>query len=212
MSDLVITPEEERRGILHAMSAYTLWGVMPLYWSLLDQVPPIELVAHRVLWCALAVGAITLWRGRLPAMAAIFGAPRVFWALVLSSLLISTNWGVFIYAVQVHRVIEGSFGYFVTPLISMAMGMTLFGERVSRVRLAAMVLTFLAMGLQAVAAGAFPLDCAHSGGQLRVIWLYPQKDAGRCAGWPDDGNTCSASCDIGLCAVSRAERNRRVRK
>ncbi len=146
----------ESAGILYAGLAYAVWGVVPVYWRLLGDVPPFELTTHRVLWCALFAGGVTLWRGRLGTISSILRTPGLFGTLALTSVLISANWTLFIYCVATNQLVEASLGYYLTPLLSMALGVLLFGERMSRMRLAGVALAAAAVAVQAIAFGHIP--------------------------------------------------------
>src|SRR5579859_5504693 len=130
----------EVTGILYAGAAYGIWGFVPLFWRLLADVSAVEITVHRVLWCAVFTVFVTLWRTRLRHILAIFRTPRMIGALTLSSLLISANWTLFIWCVSTHRLVEASLGYYMTPLVSIALGVALLGERISKVRLLAIAL------------------------------------------------------------------------
>jgi chloramphenicol-sensitive protein RarD len=147
---------DDRAGITFAAASYILWGVMPLYWRLLSAVPPFELTVHRIFWCALFVGVLAIMRGRLPVLIQIVRSPRLFAMLALTGVLISVNWTVYIYCVATHQLVEASLGYYINPLISIALGVLLFGEHVSRMRLVAIALATLAVAIQAVALGHIP--------------------------------------------------------
>ena len=146
----------ETLGILYAGVAYAFWGITPLYWRLLGDVPPFELTTHRVLWCALFVGIVTAWRGRLGHIVTILRTPKLLGTLALTSVLISTNWTVFIYCVATNQLVEASLGYYLTPLLSIALGVFLFGEHMTRWRLAGVVLAAVAVGAKAFALGHIP--------------------------------------------------------
>jgi len=147
---------DEGTGILYAGAAYAIWGFVPLYWRLLAAVSPFEITVHRVLWCAVFTAAVTLSRTRLGHILAIVRAPRMIGALILTSALISINWTLFIWCVSTHRLIEASLGYYMTPLVSIVLGVVLLGERISRIRLAAIALATVAVGVKAIEVGALP--------------------------------------------------------
>jgi len=100
------THGDERTGILMAGGAYAFWGFMPLYWRLFEGVTPLELTSHRVLWCAIFCVIVTLARGRVAHLVHIARRPRVFGALVLTSLLITANWTIFIYCVVTEQLVD----------------------------------------------------------------------------------------------------------
>jgi chloramphenicol-sensitive protein RarD len=155
-NDGVASPPDERAGILYAGIAYSFWGIVPLYWRLLSDVPPFELTVHRVFWCALFVTGVTLWRGHFSRIVSIVREPRTIGTLALTSVLISCNWTMFIYCVATHQLVEASLGYYITPLISFALGYLLFGERMSRLRLLAVLLATIAVGVKAIGIGHIP--------------------------------------------------------
>jgi chloramphenicol-sensitive protein RarD len=149
-------PSDDPAGIACAALAYGLWGIVPLYWRLLDGVPPFELTIHRIVWCALFVMALALLRGRLAHLVAIVRTRRLLGMLAMTGLLISANWTVYIYCVASRQLVEASLGYYINPLLSIALGVLFFGERMSRLRLVAVALATLAVGAKAASLGHFP--------------------------------------------------------
>ncbi|HTT99140.1 MAG TPA: EamA family transporter RarD, partial [Rhizomicrobium sp.] len=147
---------DEALGILYAGGSYLLWGFVPLYWALLVGVPPVEITLHRIFWGALFVGIVTLVRKRWHEIAAIFRKRDTILALATSSALIALNWGIFIWCVSTHHLVESSLGYYLTPLVSMALGLILLGEKISRLRLVAIGLATLAVIVQAFELGYLP--------------------------------------------------------
>jgi chloramphenicol-sensitive protein RarD len=147
---------DDPAGIACAALAYGVWGIVPLYWRLLDGVPPFELTAHRIVWCALFVMAVAFVRGRVAQLVAILRTPRLIGMLALTGALITANWTVYIYCVASRQLVEASLGYYINPLISIALGVLFFGERISRLRLAAIALATIAVGVKAVSLGHFP--------------------------------------------------------
>jgi chloramphenicol-sensitive protein RarD len=143
-------------GMFYAAFAYAVWGVMPLYWRMLSSVPPFELTVHRLVWCALVVAGLTFARGRISQIRAIFRQPRLLATLALTSLLISTNWTIYIYCVATHQLVEASLGYYINPFISFALGALVLGEHMSPFRIAAMALAAVAVAAQAIAIGHIP--------------------------------------------------------
>ena len=146
---------DDLTGILLAGFSYVFWGVMPLYWRLLAKVPPFELAVNRIFWCAVFVAVVAVARRRLLHIAAIFRQPRLIATLALTSILISVNWTTYIYAIASHQLVEASLGYYITPLLSIALGVLLLGEHISRWRIAAIVLASVAVLVQSFALGHF---------------------------------------------------------
>jgi chloramphenicol-sensitive protein RarD len=147
---------DEFAGILYAGGAYALWGFVPLYWALLAGTSPIEITLHRIFWGALFTSLVTLVRRRWKQMVSIFRSRETLTALAVSSVLIAANWTIFIWCVSTHQLVESSLGYYLTPLVSMGLGLVLLGEKVSRLRLAAIGLATLAVIVQAFELGNLP--------------------------------------------------------
>ncbi|HWA31270.1 MAG TPA: EamA family transporter RarD [Rhizomicrobium sp.] len=147
--------KSETAGILMAGSSYVFWGVMPLYWHLLSSVPPFEITVHRIFWCAIFAGIAVVARGRVRHVLALFRHPRAIATLAVTAVLIAVNWSTYIYSIATHQLVEASLGYYVTPLISIVLGVAILGEGLSRLRLVAIVLAGVAVVLQAFALGHF---------------------------------------------------------
>jgi chloramphenicol-sensitive protein RarD len=147
---------DDLAGMLYAGLAYVAWGIVPLYWRLLANVPAFEITVHRVLWCALFVAAVSFVRGRPNHLLSLIRNARLLGTLALTSILISTNWLIYIYCVSSHQLVEASLGYYIVPLISIALGVTLFGEHMSRLRLFAVVLAGAAVLLKTMEVGHIP--------------------------------------------------------
>lgn len=130
-----------RGGAPAAMTAFLIWGLFPLFWSLLGALPAFQLLAHRAAWCAVAVWLFLLLRGDLAWMATL--TRRQFGWLALGGTLISVNWGVYVWAVVNGHVIDTSLGYFITPLVSVVVAVGLLGERLNRSQKVAVALATL---------------------------------------------------------------------
>lgn len=143
-------------GLAAAGAAYLLWGVLPAFWKLLGAVPPLELLANRVLWSLLFTLALLAGLGRLGELASVLRSPRERRGLTAASVFIALNWGVFIWAVQANRIVETSLGYYLTPLLNAALGLLLFRERLAPAQAVALALATLGVGVQIVVYGGVP--------------------------------------------------------
>jgi chloramphenicol-sensitive protein RarD len=119
----------EREGVLFGVAAYLLWGLFPLFFPLLKPAGPVEILAHRVVWSLVAVLAVLGVQRRISVLPALIRDRRRLALLSAAAILIAINWGTFIYAVNSKHVIEGSLGYFITPLVSAGFGVFVFRER-----------------------------------------------------------------------------------
>ena len=126
------------KGYLVILTGYVGWGLFPLYWALLKQVPALEVLLHRMLWSApvLLLLVVASARRRSQVRAALASWRELKW-LALSSLVICFNWGIYIWAVANQRVVEASMGYFLTPLLNVLAGVIVFNEKPSRANLVA---------------------------------------------------------------------------
>jgi len=116
-------------GILYATLAYVAWGIFPVYFHQVAAVPAWEVVMHRTLWSMVFVTAVLVARRQLAWVAALRQQPRVVAAFLLSALLLSTNWLIYVWAVHNHHVVDASLGYFILPLVNVAMGYVFLRER-----------------------------------------------------------------------------------
>jgi chloramphenicol-sensitive protein RarD len=142
------------RGALAAVVAFFLWGLFPLYWELLGAVPALQVLAHRGLWCALAVLLVLLVRRDLAWMATL--SARLWALLALGGLLITVNWGVYVWAVARGHVIDTSLGYFITPLVNVLLAVVVLKERPTRMQMAAVAIAAVGVVLLGWRIGQLP--------------------------------------------------------
>lgn len=125
---------ETRRGLAYGVAAYGLWGIVPLFWKLLAHVDPLEVLAHRVIWGALTFVIIVQLAGVGPQLWAALRERRTLAVMALSGTLLAINWGTFIAAVSSDRLLDASLGYFINPLVSVALGTIVLRERMRRLQ------------------------------------------------------------------------------
>ncbi|MEI6604176.1 MAG: EamA family transporter RarD [Verrucomicrobiota bacterium] len=142
--------------MLSAIVAFILWGVLPLYWKQLVFLPPTTIVAQRMLWSLLLLLPILWWRGEGHQLRTALRTPRALAWQLLSGLLLSSNWLLYVWATLNEHILEGSLGYYLNPFFNMLFGAIWFGERHSRPQLAAIALALAGVALQIPAIGRFP--------------------------------------------------------
>ncbi|OKJ36341.1 EamA family transporter RarD [Streptomyces sp. CB01580] len=120
---------EQRAGLLSGVGAYGLWGIVPLFWPLLKPAGAIEILAHRMVWSLGVVGIALLVLRRWSWIGALVRRPRKLGLITVAAAVITVNWGLYIWAVNNGHVVEASLGYFINPLVTIAMGVLLLGER-----------------------------------------------------------------------------------
>ena len=125
--------------------AWTMWGFFPLYWPLLEPAGAVEILAHRIFWSLIVMVGVVLVMRKRAALLATFANRRTRWLLALAAVLITVNWGTYIYGVNSHHVVETSLGYFINPLVSVLLGVVVLGERLRRLQWAALALAGIAV-------------------------------------------------------------------
>jgi chloramphenicol-sensitive protein RarD len=144
------------RGFAFAVSAYIMWGFLPLYMKVLSHVPAAEVIAHRVLWSVPVAGLILLWLGRMGDVGAALRNPRMLAMGAVTAVLITLNWGVYVWSIQSGHALDAALGYYINPLFSVFLGAVLLKERLSRAQWAAIALAVAAVGVLTYEAGRLP--------------------------------------------------------
>ncbi|WP_332692214.1 EamA family transporter RarD [Halalkalibacter lacteus] len=167
---------EHHLGVLAAIGAYLLWGVLPLYWKLLEPVSAGEVLAHRIVWSLVVMILLLAIRKQLQPgwkeLVSIFTNYRSAFGIIVASCFITLNWFVFIWAVNSDRVIEASLGYYINPLINVLLAMLFLKERFTRWQALSLVLAFIGVTVMTVYYGVMPwaaLILAFSFGMYGLI-------------------------------------------
>ena len=116
-------------GILYAATAYALWGLFPIYFKALQAVPSLEIMLHRIVWSLVFVMLVLTWRRQWKWIGETVRRPKVLAGFAASAVLLSTNWFIYIWAVNTGRVVDASLGYFINPLVNVLLGFVLLRER-----------------------------------------------------------------------------------
>jgi chloramphenicol-sensitive protein RarD len=142
-----LTPPEieMNRGLAATIAAFLIWGLLPLYLRLLHGVPALQIMAHRLVWCCVSVLLWLAARGELPRVRAALATPATRARLMVSALLISLNWLLYVWAVGNGHVVESSLGYFINPLVNVLLGVIVLKERLNRAQWTAVL--FAAAGV-----------------------------------------------------------------
>jgi len=146
LSSRLPAPPNPHAGPLYAVLAYGLWGLLPVYWKLFGTTPAVEVLSHRMIWSAVFLCGLLLVRQQLPDLVALLRTPRQVRVLLVTALLLSMNWGIYIYGVNADRVVETSLGYYINPLVTVLLGFVVLGERLNRGQQGAVVLAAVGVG------------------------------------------------------------------
>jgi chloramphenicol-sensitive protein RarD len=147
---------DSRRGLIFGASAYVLWGTFPLYWTLLEPSGAIEILAHRIVWSLLTMMVILVLTRRVGQFKGLLRDRRKLLLITCAAVVISINWGGYIWGVNNGRVVETSLGYFINPLVTVLMGVLVLGERLRRLQWVAMGVAFVAVAVLALDYGRPP--------------------------------------------------------
>jgi chloramphenicol-sensitive protein RarD len=147
---------ERHTGLLNGFAAYGMWGLVPLFWPLLKPAGAIEILAHRMAWSLVFVGAALVVMRRWAWVGELLRQPRRLGLVAVAAAVITVNWGVYIWSVNSGRVVEASLGYFINPLVTIAMGVLILKERLRPVQWVAVGTGFAAVVVLTVGYGQPP--------------------------------------------------------
>ncbi|QCX78487.1 putative DMT superfamily transporter inner membrane protein [Streptomyces sp. YIM 121038] len=147
---------EARTGLLNGIAAYGMWGLVPLFWPLLKPAGAGEILAHRMAWSLVVVAVALLFVRRWAWAGELLRQPRKLGLVAIAASVITVNWGIYIWAVNTGHVVEASLGYFINPLVTIAIGVLLLGERLRPVQWAAVAVGLAAVLVLAIGYGRPP--------------------------------------------------------
>jgi chloramphenicol-sensitive protein RarD len=145
-----------KRGVWYAVAAYTLWGVFPIYIKLLQTVPAVEILAHRVVWSLVFVTAALTIQRRWSWLRRLAANPALLGRFVATATVVSMNWGVYIWSINSNRVVDASLGYFINPLVNVLLGALVLRERLRPLQWASVSIAALGVVWLTVQAGTLP--------------------------------------------------------
>lgn len=147
---------QQKAGLIYGLTAYILWGFFPIFFYYLSSVSPLEILAQRIIWSFLFVMIVVVTMKKQSRIREALLSPDTRKAMMLSSVLIAINWLTFIWAVANERVLESSFGYFLTPLVSVMLAKVFLNETLDRFRITACVLAVVGISIQIISMGNLP--------------------------------------------------------
>lgn len=152
---------EGKKGVLYALSAYIIWGFLPIYWKQIENISPYEIIAHRVLWSfvfmLIFIIVVGKWHYFRRDLKFIFKNKKKVAALFLASIVITSNWLAYIIAVNSGHILDASLGYYINPLISIILGFLILNERFSKVQWLAIIIVFIGVAYLTGGLGAAPV-------------------------------------------------------
>ena len=148
---------ETRKGVLYGVLAYLTWGFSVFYFKALGSVPPVEILAHRIVWSVPLLLGWLAWRGRLGNLRQALSQRRTILILLVTTVLIGSNWLVFIFTVATGRIVQSSLGYYINPLVNVLLGVVFLGERLRRMQIASVLLATVGVTYLTLSYGELPL-------------------------------------------------------
>jgi chloramphenicol-sensitive protein RarD len=145
-----------RNGFLYGLAAYLWWGLVPLYFRWLGNVEPLDILGHRIVWSAVFLALILTLARRWPEIGRCLRTPRIIIPLTASAILVAYNWLMYILGVHLRIIVQSSLGYFMLPLVSVALGMLIFHERLRPLQYVAIGFAIVGVSSLTAAAGEFP--------------------------------------------------------
>lgn len=166
---------EQKLGGIFAASAYSLWGIAPLYFKQIDFIPAAEILLHRIVWSFVLLSLVVLALRQGDKVLAILRQPKMLGWLLVSALLLGGNWGLFIWAVNNHHMLDASLGYYINPLLNVLLGMLFLGERLRKMQWAAVALATSGVLIQLITFGSLPWIALTLAGSFAIYGLMRKK-------------------------------------
>ncbi len=147
---------KNNKGISAALGAFVIWGLLPIYWKTVSQAIPIEILSHRIIWSTVVTLLILIFWGKAAQLIIVLKDHNVVLRFMLTSLLLSVNWLMYIWAVNSNYIIESSLGYYINPLVNVLLGVVFLQERLRKLQWTALFLAFLGVCYLTFGYGQFP--------------------------------------------------------
>ena len=165
----------DRNGVVFAISAYLLWGLAPIYFKLIASISADEIMVHRIIWSSLLLFIIVIISKKLPVLITTLKQPKLLAKLALSASFLLVNWFLFIWAINNDHLLDASLGYFINPLFSVALGVVFLGERLRKMQKFAVMLAFCGVIGQLIALGSLPVISLALAGTFGIYGLLRKK-------------------------------------
>jgi chloramphenicol-sensitive protein RarD len=149
-------PEHSSTALIAGLAAFVTWGLVPVYWKLLMEIPAPQILAHRFVWTIAFLAALLTWQRRWPEVIVTAATPRAALFCLSSGIMVSLNWLIFIWAVNIGRVLETSLGYFMTPIVNVLLGALILRERLTLAQLTSILIASAGVIVLTIGYGHFP--------------------------------------------------------
>ncbi|MGM7681825.1 EamA family transporter RarD [Cytobacillus sp. Hm23] len=152
--------KQTKVGISYTIIAYVLWGILPLYWKMIEHVPASEILAHRIIWSFIFVLSIIIFKNRFmnfkKELSSLVNQPKKLAAIFLAGVLVSGNWFIYIWAVNTDHLVEASLGYYINPLLSVLLGVLVLREKLTKWQIISVLFAGIGVGILTLQYGKVP--------------------------------------------------------
>lgn len=169
------TANDTRTGVINAICAYFLWGLAPIYFKLISDVLPDEIMVHRVVWSCVLLLLIVIFSKKFPVLLSVIKQPKILVKLTITASFLAVNWFLFIWAVNNDHLLDASLGYFINPLFSVALGVIFLGERLRKWQILAVTLAIIGVLIQLIYIGSLPIISLALAGTFGIYGLLRKK-------------------------------------
>ena len=172
---IMTTAQESRSGIINAVAAYSMWGFAPLYFKLIADIASGEILVHRIVWSSLLLLILLIAMRKIPAMFKAIKQSKTLLTLTVSATLLAGNWFLFIWAVNNDHLLDASLGYYINPLLNVALGMIFLGEKLRKLQVVAVALAVIGVAIQIIMLGSIPVISFALAGSFAFYGLIRKK-------------------------------------
>lgn len=162
---------DEAAGFAFTVGAFLIWGLSPIFWKAIDGVSAFDMLAHRIVWCALIMAGVLWLTGQWRGMASTLRRPATAVAMFFSTLCIGANWFLYIWAVTNGKILQASLGYFINPLVTVLLGLLFLGERLNRMQWASVATAAVGVTILAIQVGSLPWVSLALAGSFAIYGL-----------------------------------------
>ncbi len=166
---------QQKQGVFFALAAFLMWGLAPIYFKEIDHIAALEILMHRVVWSCVLLVVIILVIKQWHKVKTVLLNTKLMLGLVVTSLLLGFNWGLFIWAVNNDHILDASLGYYINPLLNVLLGVLFLGESLRRMQLVAVGLAVFGVILQLISFGSFPVIAFSLASSFAVYGLLRKK-------------------------------------
>ncbi|MGB0936679.1 MAG: EamA family transporter RarD [Colwellia sp.] len=164
-----------KSGVFNALGAYVMWGIAPLYFKLLQEISAGEILMHRVIWSSIFLVLLIVAVKKWPLFISYLKQPRILIGLVVTAIILALNWFIFIWAINNDKLLEASLGYYINPLLNVALGMMFFQERLRNMQIFAVFLAIAGVFIQLFTLGTLPVVSLALAGTFGVYGMLKKK-------------------------------------